>query len=78
MIDPQRLEQIDRWAEYVKTSDGEWKKHHSAFINAQFENSYSFYKRLAKQPGGVETIIGLFQIKNPKLVTMVESWATQP
>ncbi len=76
-MDPQRFEQIARWAEYVRTSDGAWKKHHTLFIDAQFEKSRAFFKRLAKQPGGVETIIDLFQIKNPNLITMVESWALE-
>ena len=68
MLDPQRLEAIDRWADYVLSSNGEWKKHHTAFINAQFEKSEAFFKRLASQPGGKETIINLFGIKNPNAI----------
>ena len=63
-MDPQRLEQIDRWAEYVKTSKGAWKKIHTRFINAQFEKSEAFYHRLAQQPGGKKKIVELFGIKN--------------
>ena len=60
MIDPQRLEQIDRWANYVKTSQGAWRKIHSEFLDAQFELANAFYQRLAQQPGGKKKIIELF------------------
>ncbi len=67
-MDNQRAEQIDRWVEYVRNSNGEWKKIHSQFINAQFEKANAFYKRLAKQPGGKEKIIKLRGIKNLKAI----------
>jgi len=72
MTDPQRLEAIDRWAEYVRTSRGAWKKEHAAFINAQFEKAEEFYRRLAKQPGGKEKIIQIFGIKNPEAVSFLK------
>jgi len=60
-----RLEQIDRWAEYVKCNK-DWKKLHTEFINAQFQKSEDFYKRLAKTKEGKKKIIELFNIKNKK------------
>ncbi len=42
MTDAQRMEQIDRWAQYVRTSNGAWKKHHAAFINAQIDKANAF------------------------------------
>ncbi|MBI2445809.1 hypothetical protein HYV43_05460 [Candidatus Micrarchaeota archaeon] len=64
MTDYQRLEQIDRWAHYVRDSKGAWKKDHSAFLNAQIQKANAFYERLAKTPGGKEKIIRIFGIKN--------------
>ena len=52
----------------MRNSNGEWKKIHSQFINAQFEKANAFYKRLAKQPGGKEKIIKLRGIKNLKAI----------
>ncbi len=64
MTDEQRLEAIDRWAEYVKTSNGAWKKDHSEFINAQFDKANAFWRRLAKTAGGKRKIIAIFGVKN--------------
>ncbi len=63
-MNPSRFEQIDRWAQYVKTSKGEWRKHLTAFLDAQFQLANSFYARLAKTPGGKEKIRELRGIKN--------------
>lgn len=58
---------IQRWAEKVKNDKKrEWKKIHTEFINAQFKKSEEFYERLAKQKGGKEKIIKIFNIKNLK------------
>ncbi|MBI5226915.1 hypothetical protein HY994_06830 [Candidatus Micrarchaeota archaeon] len=64
MTDAQRLEQIDRWAHYIRTSNGAWKKDHTAFLDAQFQKANAFYERLAKTPGGKDKIIRIFGIKN--------------
>lgn len=54
---PELAEQIDWWAAYVKSSNGAWKKEHTAFINAQFEKAEACYRRLAQTPGGKQKII---------------------
>jgi len=56
MTEKERLEQIDRWANYVRTSKGKWRKFHSRFINAQYEIANSFYERLSKTKRGKEKI----------------------
>ncbi len=71
-LDPTRLEQIDRWAEYVRTSNGAWKKPHSAFINAQIQKANAFWQRLAQTPEGKSKIIEIFGIKNLDAVPMVK------
>ncbi len=50
------LEQIERWAKFVKENSDSWKKEHAQFINAQIEKSWKFYERLEKIPGGWEKI----------------------
>lgn len=54
---------VERWAEFVRT-DSNWKKIHTEFINAQFEKSEQFLKRLVTRANGREKIIHLFDIKN--------------
>ena len=61
-----RMKRIEDWANYVRSSNGEWKIFHTEFINAQYHKVYAFIDRLAKQPGGKEKIIELYGIKNPK------------
>ena len=57
-------DQIIRWANYVKNSNGKWKIAHTQFINAQFKKNHEFLERLSKQKGGREKIIRLYNIKN--------------
>lgn len=64
-MNKERLEQIERWAEYVKNNN-DWKKIHTQFINSQFQKSNEFFKRLAKQKGGKKKITEIFGIKNKK------------
>lgn len=64
-MDPQRADQIDRWADYILTHP-DWKKHHTAFINAQFDMAQKFWKRMLKLPGGKEKLREIYDIKNPK------------
>ncbi len=65
MRDKTHMEQVERWAHYVKT-DPRWRDAHDQFINAQYEMAHAFIKRLAKQPGGKEKIIKLYGIRNRK------------
>lgn len=52
-IKKDRLEFIDKWAERVKTTN-DWRKHHTAFLNAQYQKSDSFYKKIILMPNGKE------------------------
>lgn len=62
----QRVEAVERWANFVKNHSSEWKKIHTEFINSQFKKSEDFIKRLLKQKGGTEKVIRLYEIKNTK------------
>ena len=57
------MEFIERWAAYVRTHK-DWKKLHTAFINAQFAKHRAVLEQLRKTPEGREKIIKLYGIKN--------------
>lgn len=59
-------EEIDRWVNYMKENPDKWKKEHTEFINAQFEKSEQFIKRLLKEPNGKEKVIAAYGLKNLK------------
>lgn len=60
------LEQVERWANFVKENPKKWRNEHNEFINALFENHYLFMERLLKTSRGKEKIIKLYNIKNKK------------
>ncbi len=60
------MEQVERWAKFVKENPDKWRAEHSRFINAVFDNHYKFIKNLLKTPGGKEKIEKLYNIKNKK------------
>lgn len=65
VVDKQRLEQIERWADYVRTNP-DWKKHHTEFIDAQFDMARKFWARILSQPGGKKRLREIYGIKNEK------------
>jgi len=54
--DKTHAEQIERWAEYVKTHPKEWKKRLKPFLDAQIIISRRFYKKLAETEEGRKKI----------------------
>ena len=62
----QRIESIERWANFVKNNPLSWKKIHTEFIDSQFQKSEDFIKRLLKQKNGVKKVISLYNITNVK------------
>ncbi|HLD89390.1 MAG TPA: hypothetical protein VI894_04240 [Candidatus Nanoarchaeia archaeon] len=64
--DKTHMEQVERWAHYVRTHPDEWKQLHTEFINAVYEKAQDAIKKLSKQKGGREKIIKLYRIKNIK------------
>ena len=58
------LEQIERWAHFVKNNPNKWEKEHTEFINALFEKHDQFRARLLKTPEGKKKMIELYNIKN--------------
>ena len=64
MTRTEHLEQVERWAHFVKNNPDKWKNIHTEFINAQFEKHRRFIKNLLRQKDGFEKIIELYNIKN--------------
>jgi len=55
MRDKSHAEQIERWAEYVRTHD-DWKEKLKLFLDSQIITARRFYKKLAETPEGREKI----------------------
>ena len=64
MRDKTHMEQVEKWACYVRDNPNSWKKIHTEFINALFKKHEDFIKRLAKTKEGKQKIIKLYNIKN--------------
>ncbi|GEM_PF-709622 len=62
--DATHMDQVERWALFMKEHPNEWMKYHSSFIDAQFDQAYSFLHSLSKTKNGREKIIKLYNIKN--------------
>ena len=52
----EHLEQVERWAEYVRTHPNEWKAKMKLFLDAQIIMSRRFYQKLSETPEGREKI----------------------
>lgn len=69
MRDKTHLEQVERWARYVKENPDKWKSKVKLFIDSQIIISRRFYKKLAETEEGkkkIRLLRGLGNIKNPK------------
>ncbi len=55
MRDKSHTEQIEKWAEYVRTHD-DWKEKLKLFLDSQIIMARRFYKKLAETPEGREKI----------------------
>jgi len=56
MRDKSHLEQVEKWAEYVKNNPNSWKKQHREFIDSQIIIANRFYKKLSLTPEGREKL----------------------
>ncbi len=59
----EHLEQVERWAHFVKNNPTKWKKIHTQFIDAIFDKHEQFRKKLLKTPGGKEKLEKLYGLK---------------
>ena len=58
------MEQVERWANFVRDNPTQWKKIHTKFINALFQKNAEVIQRLLQQPNGKQKLIELYDIKN--------------
>lgn len=65
MRDPSHMEQVERWAKYVR-DNSDWKKQHTEFINAVYGKAKDAIEKIAKQKDGREKLIKLYNVKNVK------------
>jgi hypothetical protein len=57
MRDKTHMEQVERWALFVKTHPrSEWIKHVKPLIDSQINMAERFYRKLKKQKNGMEKI----------------------
>ncbi len=56
MRDKTHEEQVERWAEYVKSHPNDWKAKLKPFLDAQIIIARRFYKKLAETKEGREKI----------------------
>ncbi len=54
--DKTHVEQIERWAKYVRENPDKWKPRFKGFIDSQIIMARRFYKKLAETEGGKEKI----------------------
>ncbi|MCL7415851.1 MAG: hypothetical protein M8349_07325 [ANME-2 cluster archaeon] len=63
--DKTHMEQVVRWAEFVKTHPREvWIKQTGPFIDSQIIMANRFYERLSRTSGGKDKIMKLKDLKN--------------
>jgi hypothetical protein len=58
------IDQIERWAEFVRQNPNKWKKIHTDFINSMFENQKRVYNELVKTEDDRKKIIMIYNIRN--------------
>ncbi|MEI6731045.1 MAG: hypothetical protein WCK90_00035 [archaeon] len=64
--DKSHMEQVERWAEFVKANPDGWKEEHTTFINAQFDMAARFYKNLEISEEGRAILIRLAEERKKK------------
>ena len=56
MRDKTHIEELERWARYVKGNPGKWKSKLKPFLDSQIIMARRFYKNLGKTQEGKEKI----------------------
>jgi hypothetical protein len=61
--DNSHIEQVERWAKYVRDNPFSWKKQHSLFIDSQLNMALSFFERLSQTEEGRKVFSKLMKAK---------------
>jgi hypothetical protein len=62
MRDKTHMEQVERWARYVKDNPDKWKEKVKPFIDSQIIIAQRFYQKLAETKEGREKIKRLIKL----------------
>jgi len=57
------MEQVERWAKYVKEHPEEWKKKLKPFLDSQIIIANRFYKKLSETEEGRKKIQKIIELK---------------
>ncbi len=60
------MEQVERWARFVRDNPTKWKRVHTEFINAIFDKEKQFRERLLLMPEGKEKLAKLQKMRNER------------
>ena len=63
MRNKSHIEQVERWAEYVKSNPDKWKSKLKPFLDSQIIMAQRFYKKLAETEQGKQKILELKLVK---------------
>ena len=66
MRDKTHMEQVERWALYVKEHPTAWKKEHTAFIDSVYHMAWNAVERIAQQPCGKEKVEKLREMRRTR------------
>ena len=64
--DGSHMEQVVRWAKFVRDNPTTWKKIHTKFINAVFDKERQFRERLLLTPNGKEKLEKLKEMRDKR------------
>lgn len=64
--DSSHMEQVGRWAKFVRDNPTTWKKIHTKFINAIFDKERQFRERLLLTPNGKEKLEKLKEMRDKR------------
>ena len=67
MRDRTHIEQVERWADFVRNNPEKWKPVHTKLINAQIIKARGVIDRLAKTENGKDKIIEAYGIRNKNI-----------
>ena len=63
-IEKSRLEQIERWAKFIRENPDKWRRQHTLFLNAQIICANEKYEKLKKMSNGEKIIEELRRLRN--------------
>lgn len=63
MRDKTHMEQVERWARYVKEHPTEWKKEHTEFVDSVYLKAWDSIEQLSRELSGKEKVEKLLMLR---------------